>query len=369
MKRGIVLICLLLVIFINLASAKNITVSYPDKVYYGKTFNGEIELVDFPESVYDIKIDILGDGKRIAKIWNGNSWQSTYNYVNDVIDSSGANKESFLLNITEIFDGMASMEIKVRNSATSTFSGYELEINYENQSQNNNQNNENNNQNTSNTSNNQSTQNTKKIYLELNYDDEDLVNGDEFEVEVKAFNLENDDYDIKIFIADENDKIISENYNEQENKWRSGNYYLDGILSGKGNKTGKIKLRVSLDHKNFSGDVILGAKIRKSGTSTIINGSEEDIEILKKESGQVIEVQKGSGEEKEIQETITLQQTGNVIRLGKRETAMKEKEAGKGQVLYESSTELIKKYGIYAFCLLLLVIILILLFKLRKHNV
>ena len=67
-----------------------------------------------------------------------------------------------------------------------------------------------------------------------------------------------------------------------------------------------------------------------------------------------------------IAQTSETEQVSEVIKLGNRKSIA---EVDDGETLYESSTELIKKYGIYAFCLVLIVIIIILSFKLRKHNI
>jgi len=65
-------------------------------------------------------------------------------------------------------------------------------------------------------------------------------------------------------------------------------------------------------------------------------------------------------------QTSETEQTGEVIRLGNRKAIEEDKDASKNSLIYQSATELMKRYGIYAFCLLLIVIIIILSFRIRK---
>jgi len=71
---------------------------------------------------------------------------------------------------------------------------------------------------------NQTQQNqTQEIIISLDYDSE-IYNNDEFEVKVTAENLEDYDYDAKIYI-EYDEKVISQIYDEEADKWISGRYY------------------------------------------------------------------------------------------------------------------------------------------------
>lgn len=111
-------------------SAQNITLSYPEEVEAGEEFEVELELNNFSEEIYDVKIDILGNTERIANILNNGVWKSTYYYFQDAIDYSANNKESFSLKITKEYVGTGRIEVVLRNSKDKLikFSGYEIKV-------------------------------------------------------------------------------------------------------------------------------------------------------------------------------------------------------------------------------------------------
>ena len=122
-------IVMLLILFYltQIISAQSINVDYLDKVNSGKEFFVEVELVGFDPGIYDVKIDILGNGNRIAKILNEGNWKSTYYYVNEAVKE---NKGKFNL-IVEDYVGSADIEIKIRKTGSSsakTFGGYSIEF-------------------------------------------------------------------------------------------------------------------------------------------------------------------------------------------------------------------------------------------------
>jgi hypothetical protein len=130
-KRALALLTFLVfIINLNLTSARNITINYPSSVSYGENFEVNLKLLDFPADSYDVKIDIIGNGKRISRILNNNVWKSTNYYVPDAIDET---KEArFSVNITEKYSGKADFIVKTRNSKDSISSFlYIIDINYE----------------------------------------------------------------------------------------------------------------------------------------------------------------------------------------------------------------------------------------------
>ncbi len=198
----------------------------------------------------------------------------------------------------------------------------------------------------------------EKIYLKLDRDEEDIVNGKKFEIEVKAFNLKNENYDIKIYIKPEDEgTVLSEVYDKKENKWLSGNYYINEIISGSGEKEERFSLRIKNKYNNFSGDAEIVTKIRKSGTSFVIDEEKEDAEVLKKEEKTYENNDTKSSEIKNNsvkEDTTSISSiSGKVIQLGSR-------QAEKEELIYESKSEKIKKYSIYGLNLVLLIIILFL---------
>ncbi len=118
----------------SFASAQNVSVDYPSSVNVGEVFYADIVLLNFPQDIYDIKIDIFNSsGSRIAKIWSGSTWQSTTYYVNKIINTSLLNQSSLMLNITSVYNGTATIEVKTRNSGgnVEVFSNYSLNVNYQ----------------------------------------------------------------------------------------------------------------------------------------------------------------------------------------------------------------------------------------------
>ncbi|MEK6873707.1 MAG: hypothetical protein AABW91_02585, partial [Nanoarchaeota archaeon] len=119
----------LFLLFPILICAKEIVLEYPEKIN-SEEFSMNLILKDFLDDNYDVKIDILSNGKRITKILDLNSgYKSTYYFVNDAI-KSGDNQASFDFKITENYNGKSDIEVKIRDSKgkTSSFKGYITEM-------------------------------------------------------------------------------------------------------------------------------------------------------------------------------------------------------------------------------------------------
>jgi hypothetical protein len=345
---------------LNCASAQNISVNYPSQIDYGKAFNVNVVLLNFSIDTYDIKIDITNSsGGRISEIWNGNSWQSTYNYVNDAINTSVKNDSSFSLNVTKFYNGTANIEIKVKGSggASETFSGYSLNVNCQSQSENG-------------TSQQNSTSNsTENASVSMDIDYASEVKNGEFEITAKLYNLQEKDYDIKVYVTfEENNTVISETYNE--NTWKSSTYYINNIVSGTGNKTLDVKLRIADKYSGFKGDAKLNARLRESISSNTVANFEDYIKILEKEN---------SSSQSSNQGTVTLNLVGNssnnssnggigltsnVIKLNSpSSTSTNTTKDIKSNIVYKSKVEYFKEYGFYALGIVCIVIIFVLLRK------
>ncbi len=198
-----------------------------------------------------------------------------------------------------------------------------------------------------------------EIYLEVDWDEDEIINGEEFDIKIKAFNLEDEEYNIKVYITfEDNDTVISERYDKENGEWKSGTYYVDKFFSGSGNKSENIKLRIRSNYNEFYGDALLNIKIE--GENYDFNG---DIEILKKEDeekGQdIVQEAQGAAEEK-TEDMIT----GSVIKLVNKKDETKESvenEKEESKILYESGSEKVKKYAIYGLNIILVIIIIFLL--------
>jgi len=122
-------LALFLVLSLSLVSSQNISVNYPHEINCKEEFDFEVELKNFSQDVYDVKIDITAEGKRIAKIFDA-EWKSTYYYVNNIINTEEKSREKFLLKIVEDYKGNAKIEIKIKDSKekTKVFSNYEIDV-------------------------------------------------------------------------------------------------------------------------------------------------------------------------------------------------------------------------------------------------
>ena len=205
--------------------------------------------------------------------------------------------------------------------------------------------------------------NTKNITLELKWDEEDIINGEEFDIEVTANNLEQGDYDIKLYITEkENDTIISETYHEEENDWRSSTYYIEKAISGSGEESGTFTLRINEKYKDFDDNTKINIRIRKSGSSNYLVEEIKNIDLIPRgenASNEEVILQK---EEIEEERVVLENQETSVIRLGNKKSEVIDKSKN-GNLLYESTNEKIKKYSIYAFCIFLIGVIIFLIKK------
>ena len=107
------IILFLIVFLVPLIIAQGVEVDYPEEVSLEEEFSFKIKLVDFGADTYDVKIDILFNGNRIAKILNNEEWKSTYYYVNDIIHEN--EEKEFFLKLIEDFDN-AEIEIKITDA-------------------------------------------------------------------------------------------------------------------------------------------------------------------------------------------------------------------------------------------------------------
>ena len=233
------------------------------------------------------------------------------------------------------------------------------------------QNNDENNssQDNNNQDNNQDNSQEAQVSLELNWDEDEIINGKEFEIEIKAFNLKDEDYDVKVWIEfADNNTIISDRYDEENDEWKSGMYYIYNLFNGPGNKTKDIILRIKEDYKDFHGDAKINVRIRVNEGSYIDEADiEKNIKILEQENDEPnnepkIEENSKSQTEENKPKTNSSLTTGNVIKLGFSETKTQDIKTQKN-IIYESKNELIKKYSIFGFALLCAILSILLIFN------
>lgn len=213
---------------------------------------------------------------------------------------------------------------------------------------------------------NNQTQNTEqpadsKISIKIEFDGDEIINGEEFKIKIKTYNLKSKSYNFKIWIKDDDENIISDRYGEDSSEkevWKSGNYYIYNLFEGPGNKTETIKLRIRKGFSNFSGDAEICFKLE--------NQKCETIEVLKKEAV----INKNNTEEiktitKSSESTNSI--AGNVIKLGSSESKEtiinNQKNTNNSNLVYESKNEKTKKYAIIGFAILCLCLVILVLFK------
>ncbi|MFW5846582.1 MAG: hypothetical protein ACOCUU_00340 [Nanoarchaeota archaeon] len=126
MKKEVMFL-LLIISLSSFISAKNISLNYEQENCVNEEFNLKIELIDYPEDIYDVKIDSQVNGERIFRIYDNGKWKSTFYYIKEII--SPTNPETFTLK-SESYLGKAHFIVKIRNSEGdyNTFSGYDIEI-------------------------------------------------------------------------------------------------------------------------------------------------------------------------------------------------------------------------------------------------
>ena len=357
-------------------SIPNITINYPDSANFGEEFNVALTLNNFPDDVYDVRIGILDNSTRIARIWNGSYWQSTYYYINQAINTSQINSKSFKLNLTSCYDGNANVEVKIRDSKNKVyiFNNYSIDVigdcNVDP---------------INNTDDNPTSDNTDNTNpngdISLNLDwNGDMENGKDFEVEIKADNLEDKNYDAKIYIYDDDpNKPISQVYDN--GKWLSSTGYISEFFKGPGDKSKTIKLRIKDSFKDFNGEATIGLRIREHGKTVYTQEMEAAIDILEAESASSTSsasnnvnvdnsgVDDNSNESiNQAQEIISEASTsGDVIHLGSSKIES-ESIKSKKNIVYESKNESIKKYSIYSFTVLLVIFLGMLVFLDLKRN-
>jgi hypothetical protein len=355
---------LFLTFLLPIVFSQSISLDLPSQVDYNEEFTVTLNLIDFSSDVYDVKIDITtSNGTRLSEILDSESWHSTYSYIASAIDTSKSASRSFKLKIVKSYSGQANVEVKVRSSSdkVSTFSDYSLNIISSGQDSSQEITNESSSDDTKTTD--SSENSDDKISLEINSGK--TFQGEET-IEVSASNLKSGDYDLKIYISeDEDSSLISENYNEDEDSWKSGNYYLTGLFNGPDDDSKEVKMRIKKSSSSFSGDAVLTAKIRKSGSSTIIYSISKDIEVEESTDSLI-----GVDEENLVVNTTSLslspsssnqEEVPKVIHLSSVNNS--KDPIQKDYILYESSGEKTKKYLLYGFNIILLAIIIFLIFK------
>jgi hypothetical protein len=214
------------------------------------------------------------------------------------------------------------------------------------------------NNNSNDTQNPQNNTQNLTIVLKLEWTEEDIKNGKEFRIKVKADNLKDKNYDIKMLIYnDDIDNPISETYSDSS--WGSSKSYVKDFLKGPGSDSGYIKLRIKESQRIFYGSANVVVMIRGDNSNSYESKFEDDINIIKSDESDLNNISISNiGVNNEIINNAETNNpvSGDVIRLNNKNYA--------GTInlnknlIYESSNEKIKKYSLYSFGLLIIIMII-----------
>ncbi|MEK6885778.1 MAG: hypothetical protein AABX17_02325 [Nanoarchaeota archaeon] len=198
-------------------------------------------------------------------------------------------------------------------------------------------------------------------YIELNWTEE-IFNKDEFEIEVDLFNLLSQNYDVKVWITfSSNDTTISEIYNSDDDDWNSGTYYLTSFISGAGNKTKDVKIRLKESYQSFDGNAKIFARLRYN--NGIIDEYERTFPISASDETST-STSSTATTDTDTPITITSVSADNeeIIVLGSSSTKTKAQKTT-NSIIYKSKMEYIKDYAPYLLSVVCIFIIIILMIE------
>jgi hypothetical protein len=187
----------------------------------------------------------------------------------------------------------------------------------------------------------------------------DIVNGEEFSVDIVIEGEEGKLYDGKLWIEN-GGNIISERYDPKNENWKSGYYYINEYF-----KNGKqeIKIRINKKYEDFKGEAYINFRIRNE------KEIKKDI-IVKKANKNLKDEKEEKKEEKKINEELVVNEIKEVkdevyenveikpIILGKN---LNDSKNAYEKILYESNEIKMINYSLYGFvvlCVLLCIAII-----------
>lgn len=205
---------------------------------------------------------------------------------------------------------------------------------------------------------NQSCSSSNSINLEMDWTEEEIINGEEFSITLNVENLEEDNYAVRVWIENDDEDIISERYGNYSNDgdvWVSGRYYIYNFFKDSGDDSASIKLRINEEYSTFSGDAKIFFALKDGDEEEI----SEDITILEKELEDT-----GNNDSEASDDLIltSIQNNGglipgsSVITLTPKANLTTKKE---NSIIYKSKTEYIREYAPYAFSLICIFIMIL----------
>ena len=102
----------LLIFLLPLCSSSKIILNCPEEVFLDEEFECEVLFKDNFLS-YDVKLNLIGDGKTINRVWDGNDWSRSDWYVKDLING---NRTFIRIKLSKPFLGKSKGSFKIRSS-------------------------------------------------------------------------------------------------------------------------------------------------------------------------------------------------------------------------------------------------------------
>ena len=183
--------------------------------------------------------------------------------------------------------------------------------------------------------------------ISLDWNETSIIAGNEFNITIKAYNLNGLSYDLRVWLAFDNDteKAISDRYDSNKSSWSSGNYYIDNFFTGPGDITKSITLKIRDDFLTYYGDVKIHARLRKNGNS--VKSISNDITLIQGDSTSTSSNTTTpallSSENTNAADSASA--PAGAIDLRAKKSASK----GSDSIIYKSKTEYIKEYTPYIF--------------------
>jgi len=204
----------------------------------------------------------------------------------------------------------------------------------------------------------------------LEWDEEDIINGEEFDIKIVVEGLDEDEYhDVMVWIVKSNDcddSSISErygNYSKDEIKWADGKKWAYAFLE-EGDESEKIKIRIDESESDFKGGGRICAKLREFDDNDVLDEWNKGLEILESE-----DAEEDENDDEVISTPVTTTTTGSAIKLGSTSSSSEKgtdvKSESSNSIIYKSKNEYIKEWSVYAFAFICIGIIVLLLIERR----
>ncbi len=200
------------------------------------------------------------------------------------------------------------------------------------------------------------------VDYELNWDEDDVINGRDFEVTVSLEDGEDDTlYDGKLWIESKG-KIISDRYDEKKESWRSGYYYINGFFADGVNK---VMLRIDEEYRDFVGDAFIYFRVRdEDQIGDEIEVISNDIGIPKEDINEEPAEIDDSPEEDNLENNKLVEEiVVEPISLGSKVSNVEREGINSENVVYQSKGLKIIEYSVYGFVLLCVLLCILVMWR------